>query len=40
VPRHVRLVEQFPLTVTGKVQKFAMREIMVAELSVDVDAPA
>jgi fatty-acyl-CoA synthase len=40
VPRHVRLVEQFPLTVTGKVQKFAMREIMVAELSVDADAPA
>ena len=40
VPRHVRLVEQFPLTVTGKVQKFAMREIMMAELSADADAPA
>jgi fatty-acyl-CoA synthase len=32
VPRYVRLVESFPLTVTGKVQKFAMREIMIAEL--------
>jgi fatty-acyl-CoA synthase len=32
VPRYVRLVEAFPMTVTGKVQKFRMREIMVEEL--------
>ncbi len=33
VPRHVRLVPAFPLTVTGKVQKFMMREAMAAELA-------
>jgi fatty-acyl-CoA synthase len=34
IPRHVRFVDEFPLTVTGKVQKFIMREQMVAELGV------
>ena len=29
VPRYVRFVDEMPLTVTGKVQKFAMREEMV-----------
>lgn len=33
VPRHVRLVPAFPLTVTGKVQKYMMREAMTAELA-------
>jgi fatty-acyl-CoA synthase len=32
VPRHVRFVEEFPMTVTGKMQKFVMREAMAAEL--------
>ena len=32
VPRHVRFVPAFPLTATGKAQKFAMREAMVREL--------
>ncbi|WP_313740237.1 AMP-binding protein [Pseudomonas sp.] len=32
VPRHFRFVEQFPTTVTGKVQKFRMREISLKEL--------
>ena len=32
IPRHVRFVEDFPMTVTGKMQKFLMREQMVAEL--------
>ncbi|PMZ93254.1 MULTISPECIES: AMP-binding protein [unclassified Pseudomonas] len=31
-PRHFRFVEEFPMTVTGKVQKFRMREISVEEL--------
>ncbi len=35
VPRYVRLVEGFPTTVTGKVQKFAMREVMTEELNRD-----
>ncbi|MGI8706554.1 MAG: AMP-binding protein [Sphingomicrobium sp.] len=29
VPRHICLVEGYPMTVTGKVQKFAMREEMM-----------
>lgn len=33
VPRHFRFVDEFPMTVTGKVQKFRMREISVEELS-------
>jgi fatty-acyl-CoA synthase len=32
VPRYVRFVDGFPMTVTGKVQKFKMREQAVAEL--------
>jgi fatty-acyl-CoA synthase len=32
VPRYVRIVEQFPLTATGKAQKFEMRKAMIAEL--------
>jgi fatty-acyl-CoA synthase len=32
VPRHVRFVEEFPMTVTGKMKKFVMREEMAAEL--------
>ena len=34
IPRHIRFVDEFPLTVTGKVQKFIMRERMIAELGV------
>src|SRR5882757_7078578 len=33
IPRHIRFVDSFPSTVTGKVQKFAMRETMVEEFS-------
>ncbi|TAL34177.1 AMP-binding protein [Phenylobacterium sp.] len=32
IPRHIKFVDGFPTTVTGKVQKFAMRETMIAEL--------
>ena len=32
VPRHVRFVPELPMTVTGKAQKFLMREAMVREL--------
>ncbi len=31
VPKFVRLVDDFPMTVTGKLQKFKMREIMESE---------
>ena len=32
VPRYVRFVDEFPMTVTGKIQKFKMRETMIAAL--------
>ena len=32
VPRYVRFTSEFPMTVTGKVQKFKMREVSIAEL--------
>jgi len=32
IPNYVKFVEDFPKTVTGKIQKFKMREISVAEL--------
>jgi fatty-acyl-CoA synthase len=32
IPRHVRFVDVFPMTVTGKIQKFEMRKLMIAEL--------
>ena len=32
IPRYIRFVAEFPTTVTGKVQKFRMREIATAEL--------
>jgi fatty-acyl-CoA synthase len=40
VPRHIRFVEEFPMTVTGKIQKFIMREQMVAELGAKEAATA
>ena len=33
IPRYVRFVGGFPMTITGKVQKFVMREIMAKELA-------
>jgi fatty-acyl-CoA synthase len=33
IPRYVRFVEGFPTTVTGKIQKFAMREAMIEEFA-------
>jgi fatty-acyl-CoA synthase len=33
IPRYVRFTSEFPMTVTGKVQKFKMREMTVAELA-------
>mgnify|MGYP002622732929 CR=1 FL=1 len=34
-PRYVRFVDAFPQTVTGKIQKFKIREAMIAELGLD-----
>jgi fatty-acyl-CoA synthase len=35
IPSHWKFVDEFPTTVTGKVQKFRMREIAVAELGLE-----
>ncbi len=32
IPRHIRFVEEFPMTITGKVQKFLMRQQSIADL--------
>jgi fatty-acyl-CoA synthase len=32
IPRYIKFVDTFPMTVTGKVQKFAMRAQMIVEL--------
>lgn len=35
IPRYVEFVEEFPMTVTGKVQKFAMRQAVEARLGLE-----
>ena len=36
IPRYIRFVDGFPMTVTGKVQKFVMREAMIEELGLTI----
>ncbi len=40
VPRYVRFRDSLPMTVTGKPQKYLMREAMVAELGLPAEATA
>ena len=40
VPRYWKLASEFPMTVTGKVQKFRMRELAIAELGLQAAASA
>jgi fatty-acyl-CoA synthase len=35
IPRYWKIVTEFPMTVTGKVQKFRMREIAIEELGLE-----
>jgi fatty-acyl-CoA synthase len=35
VPRHVFCVDDFPMTVTGKIQKFVLRQQAVTMLGLD-----
>ena len=32
IPKYIRFVDEFPMTVTGKIQKFAMRQKMIDDL--------
>ena len=38
IPRYVKFVEDFPMTVTGKVRKVEMRDVSVAELGLEAAA--
>lgn len=40
IPRYIKFVTAFPMTVTGKIQKFVMREQMIAELGLQEDKTA
>ena len=40
VPRYIRFVDELPMTVTGKAQKFVMREAMMRELGLKAAATA
>ena len=40
IPRYIRFVTEMPMTVTGKVQKFVMRDRMIDELKLTVAATA
>jgi fatty-acyl-CoA synthase len=40
VPRYVRFVDEFPMTVTGKVQKFKLRDTAIEELGLKVTLTA
>ncbi len=40
IPRYVKFVDEFPMTVTGKVQKFVMRQLMAEELGLAQKEPA
>jgi fatty-acyl-CoA synthase len=40
MPRYIRFVEELPVTVTGKPQKFLMRDAMMRELGLALQASA
>jgi len=40
IPRYIRFVDGFPMTVTGKVQKFLMRDEMIRELGLSEEKTA
>ena len=40
IPRYVKFVDEFPMTVTGKIQKFLMRVQMIAELALTLEETA
>ena len=35
IPEHIWFVDEFPMTVTGKLQKFRMRELAIEKLATD-----
>jgi fatty-acyl-CoA synthase len=35
IPRYFKFVDSFPMTISGKIQKFKMREISIEELDLE-----
>jgi fatty-acyl-CoA synthase len=35
IPKYIKIVDAFPMTVTGKIQKFKMREATIRELQLE-----
>jgi fatty-acyl-CoA synthase len=40
IPRYIKFVDGFPMTVTGKIQKFVMRDVMIRELGLSLQKTA
>ena len=40
IPRYVKFVDGFPMTVTGKIQKYLMREATMKEMGIEEQATA
>ena len=40
VPKYIEFVNEFPMTVTGKIQKFKIREAMKRQLGLDEEKTA
>lgn len=40
IPKYIRFVQNFPMTITGKVQKFRMRDLMKEEMNLAEDRTA
>ena len=40
IPRYIRFVDSFPLTISGKVQKYLIRERMIEELNLTIQGAA
>jgi fatty-acyl-CoA synthase len=38
IPRYIKIVEEFPMTVTGKIRKVEMRQVAVDELGLQAAA--
>jgi fatty-acyl-CoA synthase len=38
IPRYVKFVEEYPMTVTGKIQKYKMREVSIGEFGLEEEA--
>jgi fatty-acyl-CoA synthase len=40
VPKYIRFVSEFPMTVTGKIQKFKIRDAMTEQLGLSQEKTA